>query len=164
MMFNSTVLSESLNIIMCDDFNIHVYTTDSVKFLNCLETCNITQHVHTPLMHLHGHILDLILTPTKLSVVFNVWVCVCISGHALVHGQLDFISPSARKSNIDTFQWYHKIKMQSLRCDLDCCLFVTSLDSTPSALYEQYTKDLSGLLDTFLWSPELLPKVLLFGF
>ena len=46
---------------LCGDFNIDVDTTsnDSVKFLNCLETCNITQHVHTP-THLHGHILDLV--------------------------------------------------------------------------------------------------------
>ena len=37
--------------------------------------------------------------------------------------------------------------MQSLRCNLANCLYVTSLGSIISALYEQYTRDLSGLLD-----------------
>ena len=35
--------------------------TISVKFLNCLESCNITKHMHTQ-TNLHGHILDFILT------------------------------------------------------------------------------------------------------
>ena len=42
--------SVSQNFLICGDFNIHVDTTskDSEKFLNCLETCNINQHVHKP--------------------------------------------------------------------------------------------------------------------
>ena len=58
-----------------------------------------------------------------------------------------FISPSAPKSNTVTFQRYHKINMQSLRCDLAKCSFVASPGNTVNALYEQYTRDLSGLLD-----------------
>ena len=94
---------------MCADFNIHVDTTssDSVKFLNCLESCNITQHVHTP-THLHGHILGIVLTPSKPSVVSDVQVGGFISDHALVHCQLNFISPSAPKSNTVTFRRYHR--------------------------------------------------------
>ena len=65
---------------MHGDFNIHVDTTsnDSVKFLNCLELCDIT---HTP-THLHGHILDFVLTPTEPSVVANVQVGGLILDHA----------------------------------------------------------------------------------
>ena len=65
--------SVSLSFLMCGDFNIHVDTSsnDSIKFQNCLESCNITQNVQTA-THLHGHILDLVLTPTDASVISNV--------------------------------------------------------------------------------------------
>ena len=70
-----------------------------------------------------------------------------ISDPALVYGQLDFISPSAPKSNTVTFRRYPKIKVQSLGCDLANDSFVTSPGSKVSAFYEQYTRDLSGLLN-----------------
>ena len=94
---------------MCGDFYIHVDTTssDSTKFLNCLDSCNITQHVCTP-THLHGHILDLVLSPTEPTVVSNVRVGGFFSDHAVVHGQPDLLSPSAPKSNIVTFRRYDK--------------------------------------------------------
>ena len=140
--------SVSSSFFMCGDFNIHVDTTsrDSTKFLNCLDSCNITQHVRSP-THLHGHILDLVLTPTEPTVVSNVRVGGFFSDHAIVHGQLDLLSPSAPKSNTVTFRRYHKINMQSLMCDLANCSFVASPGSTVSALYEQYIRDLSVLLD-----------------
>ena len=46
------------------------------------------QSVHKP-THLHGHTLDLILTPNNSSAVSNVRVSDFISDHALVLGQLD---------------------------------------------------------------------------
>ena len=60
--------SVSPSFLICGDFNIHVNTSsnDSIKFQNCLESCNITQNVETA-THLHGHILDLVLTPTDAS-------------------------------------------------------------------------------------------------
>ena len=125
---------------MCGDFNIHVDTTssDSTKFLlskccSCLDSCNITQHFRTP-THLHGHILDLVLTPTEPTVVSNVRVGGFFSDHAVVHGQLDLLSPSAPTSNTVTFRRYQKINMQSLLCDLANCSFVASPGSTVSAL------------------------------
>ena len=140
--------SVSSSFLMCGDFNIHVDTSssDSTKFLNCLDSCNIAQHVHSP-THLHGHILDLVLAPTEPKVVSNVRVGGFFSDHAVVHGQLDFASPTAPKSNTITFRRYHKINMQSLICDLEKCSFVASPGSTVSALHDQYTRDLSNLLD-----------------
>ena len=113
------------------NFNIHVDTTsnDSTKFFNCLDSCNITQHVRTP-THLQGHILDLVLTPTEPTAVSNVRVGGFFSDHTIVHGQLDLVSPSAPKSNTVTFRRYHKITMQSLMCDLANCSFVASPGST----------------------------------
>ena len=61
--------SVSPSFLICGDFNIDVDTSsnDSIKFQNCLESCNITQNVQKA-THLHGHILDLVLTPTDASV------------------------------------------------------------------------------------------------
>ena len=96
--------SVSQNFLICGDFNIHVDITskDSEKFLNCLESCNINQHVHKP-THLHGHTLDLILTPDDSSSVSNVRVSDFISDHALVLDQLDFTIPSVPRSKTVTF-------------------------------------------------------------
>ena len=82
--------SVSPSFLICGDFNIHVDTSsnDSIKFQNCLESCSITQNVQTA-THLHGHILDLVLTPTDASIISNVRVAEFISDHALVLAQLD---------------------------------------------------------------------------
>ena len=145
--------SVSSSFFMCGDFNIHVHTTssDSVKFLNCLDSCKITHHVHTA-THLHEHILDLILKPTEPNVVSNVRVGGFISDHGLVQGQLDFISPSAPKSNTVAFQVYHKINMQSLMCDANCS-FVANPGNTARTLYKQYIGDLSGLFEKYAAEP-----------
>ena len=55
---------------------------ESQAFLNCLDSCNINQHFHE-VTHLHGHILDLILTPDDSSVVSNVWVSEFNSDHGV---------------------------------------------------------------------------------
>ena len=50
---------------ICGDFNIHVDVPvgDGHKFITFLDSCDLKQVVdkHT---HLHGHILDLILSPS----------------------------------------------------------------------------------------------------
>ena len=130
------------------DFNIHVYTTskDSEKFLNCLESCNVNQHIHKP-THLHGDTLDLILTPDDSSAVSNVRVCDFISDHALVLSLLDFTNPSVPRSKTVTFHRFHKIKMDSFRSYLANCSFIKCPGYIASVPYEQYTNDLSDLLD-----------------
>ena len=140
--------SVSQIFLTCGDFNIHVDTTskNSEKFLNCLESCNINQHVHKP-THLHGHILGLIITPDDSRVVSNVQVSEFISDHALVLGNLDFTKPSMPISKYVTFRRFHKIKMDSLKSDLASFSFVKCLGNTASVLYEQYTNDLIDLLD-----------------
>ena len=53
------------NYFICGDFTIHVdiLCTDSYKLESLLESCNLTQSVKYT-YHLHGHILDLILSPS----------------------------------------------------------------------------------------------------
>ena len=48
------LFSVSQNFLICGAFNVHVDMTskDSEKVLNCLESCNINQHVREP-THLH---------------------------------------------------------------------------------------------------------------
>ena len=64
-----------------------------------------------------------------------------------MNGQLDFISPSAPKSN--TVKRYHNINKKGLMFELPKFSFSTTPSRTVSALYEQYTRDLSGLLDKY---------------
>ena len=84
---------------------------------NIINLSRVMQHVHTQ-THLHGHILDLILTPADLGVVSNVWVGGFTKDHVVVHDKFDFISRSASRSNTVTFCRYDKIKMHSLQSDL----------------------------------------------
>ena len=140
--------SVSPSFLICGDFNIHVDTSsnDSIKFQNCLESCNITQNVQTA-THLHGHILDLVLTPTDASSFSNVRVAEFISDHALVLAQLDSVNPPSNKEKVVTYRRYHKIDLDSLCKDLGNCTFVRRPGDTVSVLCEQYLGDLSRLLD-----------------
>ena len=56
---------------ICGDLNIHIDLPggDGEKFLNLAESCNLEQLVAHP-THLHGHILDLILSPIGLKFYF----------------------------------------------------------------------------------------------
>ena len=88
-----------------------------------LESCNITQTFHTA-THLHGHILDLVLTPTDTSGISNVRVAEFISDHALVLAQLDSVNHSSQKTDVVTFRMYHRTDLDSLRKDLGNCSFI----------------------------------------
>ena len=137
--------SVSPSFLIC---GVHVDTSsnDSIKFQNCLESCNITQNVQTA-THLHGHILDLVLTPTDASSFSNVRVAEFISDHALVLAQLDSVNPPSNKEKVVTYRRYHKIDLDSLCKDLGNCTFVRRPGDTVSVLCEQYLGDLSRLLD-----------------
>ena len=126
--------SVSPSFLICGDFNIHVDTSlhDSIKFQYCLESCNITQNVQTT-THLHGHILDLVLTPTDASSFANVRVAEFISDHALVLAQLDSVNLPSNKEKVVTYRRYHKIDLDSLCKDLGNCSFVRHLGDTVNA-------------------------------
>ena len=74
-LFFCDFLSSLTSSIICGDFNVHVDTDciDQRKFLNLLDTSNLAQNVNKS-THLHGHILDLILSPSDSSFVSNVTV------------------------------------------------------------------------------------------
>ena len=135
--------SASLSFLICGDVNIHVDTSSnkSVKFQNCLESCNSTQNVQMA-THLHGDILDIVLTPTDASGISNVWVAEFISDHALVLAQLDSVNSPSQKTNVVTFRRYHNIDIDSLRKDLVNHSFIRHPGDTVSILCEQYLSKL----------------------
>ena len=51
------------------------------------------------------------------------------------------------QANRVTYKRYHEINMDTLRNDLSNCSFVACLGDTAKKLYDQYTNDLSNLLD-----------------
>ena len=84
------------NYFICGDFNIHIDVpcTDSYKFESLLESCNLTQSVNNT-THLHGHILDLILSPSDQDVCVHVDICKFIFDHAVIKCAIDFPSSLA---------------------------------------------------------------------
>ena len=150
--------STNTSFIICGDFNIHIDTTsrDSVNFLNTLDSCNITQHVHSA-THLHGHTLNLILTSDS-SLVSNVVVSDYISDHAMIKCQVEIPTTAKSQANGVTYRRYHKINMDTLRNDLSNCSFVACLGDTAKKLYDQYTNDLSNLLDKLQRLLAILPR------
>ena len=62
-------------LVVFGDFNFHVETDkpDVLKFLSLLDSFCLKQHVSQP-THVHGHILDLIITRNSENIVRNVVV------------------------------------------------------------------------------------------
>ena len=119
---------------------------DQRKFLNLLDTSNLAQNVNKA-THLHGHTLDLILSPSDSSFVSNVTVGEMVSDHALVKCHLDFAFPAVPKVDSISYRRYHKINMKSFCEDLANTSFVTSPATEAADLYDQYIRDLGGVLD-----------------
>ena len=133
---------------ICGNFRVHVNTNciDQKKILNLFDTSNLVQNVNK-CTHLHGHILDLILSQSDSSFVINVTVGEMVSDHALVKCHLDLACPAISKVDSISYCRYHKINMQSFCEVLANTSFVTSPASTAADLYDQYISDLGGVLD-----------------
>ena len=136
------------SFIICGDFNVLVDTDciDQRKFLNLLDTSNLAQNVNKS-THLHGHILNLILSPSNSSFFSNMTVGEMVLDDALMKCHLDFACSALPKVDRISYRRYHKINMQSFCEDLANTSFVTSPASTAADLYDQYISDLGGMLD-----------------
>ena len=70
-----------------------------------------------------------------------------ISDHAMIKCQVETqITPNSQANRV-TYRIYHKINMDTLCNDLSNCSFVACPGDTAKILYDQYTNDLSNLLD-----------------
>ena len=73
MSFVSFLSSINSSYHIFGDFNIHVDVPggDGHKFMTFLDSCDLKQFVSQP-THLHGHTLDLILSPSDQSIIIDV--------------------------------------------------------------------------------------------
>ena len=148
MSFVCFLSSVDCNYFICGDFNIHVDVpcTDSYKLESLLESCNLTQSVNNT-THLHGHILDLILSPSDQDMCIHVDICEFISDHAVIKCAIDFPSSLANCQTRIFYRRYHRINMSNFRSDLKDMPFVKCPANSVSLLYDQYVHDLSRILD-----------------
>ena len=125
------------NYFICGDFNIHVDVpcTDCHKLKALLESCNLTQSVNNT-THLHGHILDLILSPSDQDVCGHVDICEFISDHAVIKCAIDFPSSLATCQTRISYRRYHRINMSDFQSELKEMPFVKCPANSVSWLYD----------------------------
>ena len=72
MSFVGLLSSINSSYYICGDFNIHVDVpvSDGYKFMTFLDSCDLKQLVNQP-THLHGHILDVILSPSHQDTIVD---------------------------------------------------------------------------------------------
>ena len=83
MSFVGFLSSINSSYYICGDFNIHVVVPvgDSYKFMTFLDSCNLKQLVNQP-AHLHGHMLDLILSLSDQDTIVAVKIRDFVSDYA----------------------------------------------------------------------------------
>ena len=114
---------------------------DGHKFMTFLYSCDLKQLVNQP-THLHGHILDLILSPSDQdTIIVDAKIYSFVSNHALVKCSIAFL-----------FKWLtFQTKFNIEGTTISTCLTSTQISkmlSSPSLLadavvdlYEQYVHD-----------------------
>ena len=137
MSFVCFLSSVDCNYFICGDFNIHVHVpcTDSYKLESPLESCNLTQSVNNTI-HLHGHILDLILSLSDQDVCVPIDICDFMSEHAVIKCAIDFPSSLANCQTRISYRRYHCINMPDFRSDLKEMPFVKCPVNSVSQLYD----------------------------
>ena len=75
---------------ICGDFSIHVdVPVGGYKCITFLDLCDMKQLVNQP-THLHGHILDFILSPNDQDTIADITICDFVSDHTLVKCSIAF--------------------------------------------------------------------------
>ena len=91
---------------------------------------------------MHGHTLDLILTPSDQDTIVDVKICDFVSDHALVKCSIVQPHQAAHTPNKVQYRRYHRINMSNFRSDLKNTSFVKSPANAVVDLYGQYVHDL----------------------
>ena len=140
--------SVDCNYFVCGDFNIHIDVpcTDSHKMKTLLESFNLRRLVSNT-THLHGHILDLILSLSDQDVCVHVDICEFISDHEVIKCAIDLTFSLANCETKISYRQYHRINMSDFQSDLKGMPFVKCPANSVSQLYDQYVHDLSRILD-----------------
>ena len=90
-----------------------------------LDSCDLIQLVNQP-AHLHGDILDLILSPSDQDTTVDVKICDFVSDHVLVKCSITFPHQVAHIPNKVQYRRYHHINMSDFHSDLRNTSFVKS--------------------------------------
>ena len=147
---------------ICSNLNIHVDVpgSDGYKFMTILDSCDLKQLVNQP-THLHGHILDLIQSPSDQDTIVDVQICDFIPDHALVKCSTAFPCQVTHIPNTVQYRICHYLKMSDFSSDLKDNSFVKSPANAVVNLYEVYVHDLSDVLDRHAPLVCRLTKILL---
>ena len=111
-----------------------------------LDSDDLKQFINQP-THMHGHILDLILSPSDQDTIIDVTIGDFVSDHALVKCSIVLPHEAAYIPNKVKYRRFHCINMSNFRYDLKNTSFVKSPTDSVVDLYDQYVHDLPDGLD-----------------
>ena len=152
------ISSLSAPFIISGDFNLQIDISSSTTdyFSSTLNSFNLTQHIDFK-THLHGHILDLLITPSNLDLLCNFRSSDCFSDHMFVRADLDIPMKYNHLQRDITYRRFHKINMSLLKKDLLSSDFIINPSTDVNELYDQYHNTLSSLLDKH--APAITKKI-----
>ena len=119
---------------------------DGHKFLSLIEALNLDQLFTAP-THLHGHTLDLVLSPGGQNWVGGIKVGEYIWDHALVKCSIDFPRPIDGTTKIVSFRRCDSIDMIAFRFELCEVPFVKTPTNRVTEQLKQYEQELCNCLD-----------------
>ena len=114
-----------------------------------LDSCDLKQFVNQP-THLHGHTLDLIISPSNQDTIVDVKIGDFVSDHALVKCSIILPHQAVHTPNKIQYYYYrryHRINMSNFRSELKNTSFVKYPADSVVDLYDQYVHDLADILD-----------------
>ncbi len=154
MFFTEFSLLEELNtapgnLLILGDFNLHVDNSQNapaMRFLNLLESCNLTQHV-TKSTHNSGHILDLVITRSTDSLIttlhnFNPG----ISDHEAVIFELKVNKPRPVTKTI-SYRSLGKVSYEKLSADIDASFMMHDHPISINDVTAHYNRELCNIID-----------------
>ena len=149
-----TCLLEELSItsgelLIFGDFNLHVENSSdshACQFLDLLTSFGLQNHVTNP-THVHGHVLDLVITRVTENIISNVSVHgQVVSDHNSVIFNLAADKPSFLSKNISYRKWKN-VDIKDFTFDVAQSALVTTPADNVSALVTQYNSTLTELAD-----------------
>ena len=101
--------------IISGDFNLHLNENNTYgdKFMSLLDSCFLKQHTSCP-THLHGRILDLLITSDDFAGVSDLTSLGAVSDHFAIACNIDIDNPLTFSKKIIKFRQFHKIDMNRL--------------------------------------------------
>ncbi len=145
--FLSTLVVKYENFLVTGDFNIHMDNMNdesTKKMASLLQNLGLKQHVDFP-THLHGHILDLVISKDNTQLVQSVSVAEGISDH---HSILVDLSIAIQKKKVvkRTFHQFKKLDMVKFQQDICSSELYDESSADVDTLAAQYHRVVSDLV------------------